>query len=107
MSWKPTKRKLQYNANKAAKVGDEIVCPICGTTFKRCNGSRRSVAANARMIIGTPKVTDTKTRTTIASITKNTQSVTRVCWGLGSRPQSERKTRRCTNTLPIPISGHM
>ena len=35
MSWKPTKRKLQYNANKAAKVGDEIVCPICGTTFKK------------------------------------------------------------------------
>lgn len=24
-------RKKQYNANKLAKVGDEIVCPICGT----------------------------------------------------------------------------
>lgn len=27
------KQKTQYQANKAAKVGSEIVCPICGTTF--------------------------------------------------------------------------
>ena len=27
------KQKAQYQANKAAKVGSEIVCPICGTTF--------------------------------------------------------------------------
>lgn len=25
------KRKLQYEANKSAKVGTEITCPICGT----------------------------------------------------------------------------
>lgn len=28
-----SQRKKQYNANKLAKVGDEIVCPICGTHF--------------------------------------------------------------------------
>ena len=27
------KRKEQYKFNKAAKVGDEIVCPICGKHF--------------------------------------------------------------------------
>jgi hypothetical protein len=28
-----TKRKLQYKSNKSAKVGTEIICPICGTKF--------------------------------------------------------------------------
>jgi hypothetical protein len=28
-----SKRKEQYRLNKKAKVGDEIVCPICGKTF--------------------------------------------------------------------------
>ena len=27
------KRKEQYNSNKAAKVGETIVCPVCGSTF--------------------------------------------------------------------------
>ena len=26
-------RKTRYKANKATKVGEEIVCPICGTKF--------------------------------------------------------------------------
>lgn len=30
---KNSKRKLQYEANKSAKVGTEITCPICGTKF--------------------------------------------------------------------------
>lgn len=30
---KKSKRKLQYEANKSAKVGTEITCPICGTKF--------------------------------------------------------------------------
>ena len=30
---KKSKRKLQYEANKSAKVGTEIACPICGTKF--------------------------------------------------------------------------
>ena len=30
---KKSKRKLQYEANKNAKVGTEIACPICGTKF--------------------------------------------------------------------------
>jgi len=28
-----SKRKLQYISNKSAKVGTEIICPICGTKF--------------------------------------------------------------------------
>lgn len=28
-----TKRKAQYTANKAAKVCDTIICPICGAEF--------------------------------------------------------------------------
>lgn len=28
-----SKRKLQYEANKSAKVGTEITCPICGAKF--------------------------------------------------------------------------
>ena len=30
MSWKKSKRRMQYEANKEAKVGEVIVCPICG-----------------------------------------------------------------------------
>ena len=30
---KKNKRKLQYEANKDAKIGEEITCPICGTKF--------------------------------------------------------------------------
>lgn len=30
---KKSKRKLQYETNKGAKVGTEITCPICGTKF--------------------------------------------------------------------------
>lgn len=30
---KKSKRRLQYEANKSAKVGTEITCPICGTKF--------------------------------------------------------------------------
>lgn len=30
---KKSKRKLQYEANKSAKVGEEIICPICSTKF--------------------------------------------------------------------------
>lgn len=28
-----SKRKIQYEANKKAKVGEEIICPICGEHF--------------------------------------------------------------------------
>ena len=30
-----SKRKIAYEKNKKAKVGDEITCPICGTKFKK------------------------------------------------------------------------
>lgn len=30
---KKSKRKLQYETNKGAKVGTEIICPICGIKF--------------------------------------------------------------------------
>ena len=30
-----SKRKEQYNQNKKAKVGEEIICPICGKTFTK------------------------------------------------------------------------
>ena len=30
---KKSKRKMQYETNKGAKVGEEIICPICGTKF--------------------------------------------------------------------------
>lgn len=32
---KKSKRRLAYEANKNAKVGEDIVCPICHTTFKK------------------------------------------------------------------------
>ena len=32
---KKSKRQLQYESNKAAKVGETIVCPICGTSFAK------------------------------------------------------------------------
>lgn len=32
---KKSKRQLQYESNKAAKVGETIVCPICGTSFTK------------------------------------------------------------------------
>ena len=30
---KKSKRKIAYEANKKAKVGADIICPICGTKF--------------------------------------------------------------------------
>ena len=33
MTFKKTTRKLQYESNKGAKVGMEIVCPICRNHF--------------------------------------------------------------------------
>ena len=33
--WKKSKRRIQYETNKAAKVGEEIVCPICGNHFTK------------------------------------------------------------------------
>jgi len=30
---KPSKRKLQYESNKKAKIGEEITCPICSEVF--------------------------------------------------------------------------
>ena len=32
---KKTKRTIQYEANKAAKVGETIVCPICHEQFRK------------------------------------------------------------------------
>lgn len=52
---KKSKRKLQYEANKSAKVGTEITCPICGTKFiKRqyaqafCDGKCKDAFWNAK-----------------------------------------------------------
>lgn len=52
---KKNKRKLQYEANKSAKVGTEITCPICGTKFiKRqyaqafCDGKCKDAFWNAK-----------------------------------------------------------
>lgn len=28
-----SKRKIQYETNKKAKVGEEIICPVCGRHF--------------------------------------------------------------------------
>lgn len=30
---KKTKRNIRYEANKKAKVGEELICPICGSKF--------------------------------------------------------------------------
>lgn len=35
MARKPSKRQETYLQNKKAKVGNEIVCPICGQTFTK------------------------------------------------------------------------
>ena len=33
MAHKKSKRQLQYESNKASKVGETIICPICGKEF--------------------------------------------------------------------------
>ena len=52
---KKSKRRLAYEANKNAKVGEDIVCPICHTTFKKrqysqafCDGKCKDAFWNAR-----------------------------------------------------------
>lgn len=35
MARKITKRKERYNTNKASKIGDECICPICYTKFTK------------------------------------------------------------------------
>lgn len=52
---KKSKRKLQYEANKSAKVGTEITCPICGTKFVKrqysqafCDGKCKDAFWNAK-----------------------------------------------------------
>ena len=35
MKHKKSKRQQQYEYNKAAKTGEIITCPICGTSFKK------------------------------------------------------------------------
>lgn len=35
MKHKTSKRQHQYLANKAAKTGDMITCPVCGEVFKK------------------------------------------------------------------------
>lgn len=52
---KKSKRKLQYEANKSAKVGTEITCPICGIKFVKrqysqafCDGKCKDVFWNAK-----------------------------------------------------------
>lgn len=35
MAKKTSKRKQRYTENKAAKVGTELVCPICGKSFTK------------------------------------------------------------------------
>lgn len=52
---KKSKRKLQYEVNKNAKVGTEITCPICSTKFiKRqysqafCDGKCKDAYWNAK-----------------------------------------------------------
>lgn len=52
---KKSKRKLQYEANKSAKVGTEITCPICGTKFVKrqyaqafCNTKCKDAFWNAK-----------------------------------------------------------
>lgn len=35
-----SKRKLQYESNKNARVGEEIICPICGTKFVKLQYSQ-------------------------------------------------------------------
>ena len=52
---KKSKRKLQYEANKSAKVGTEITCPICGIKFVKrqysqafCNGKCKDAFWNAK-----------------------------------------------------------
>lgn len=32
---KKSKRQIQYETNKSAKVGDSIICPICGTEITK------------------------------------------------------------------------
>lgn len=55
MTRKTSKRKLQYEANKGAKVGEEITCPICAKKFiKRqysqsfCNSKCKDAFWNAK-----------------------------------------------------------
>lgn len=52
---KRSKRRLQYEANKNAKVGTEITCPICGTKFVKrqysqafCDGKCKDAFWNAK-----------------------------------------------------------
>ena len=52
---KKSKRRLQYEANKSAKVGTEITCPICGTKFVKrqysqafCDGKCKDAFWNAK-----------------------------------------------------------
>lgn len=52
---KKSKRKLQYEDNKSAKVGTEITCPICGTKFVKrqysqafCDGKCKDAFWNAK-----------------------------------------------------------
>ena len=35
MKHKKSKRQQQYEINKAAKTSEIIICPICGTSFKK------------------------------------------------------------------------
>lgn len=50
-----SKRRLQYEANKSAKVGTEITCPICSTKFVKrqysqafCDGKCKDAYWNAK-----------------------------------------------------------
>lgn len=70
---KKNKRKLQYEANKSAKVGTEITCPICGTKFIKRQYSQHFVVVNVKMDIGMLKGIGTELvtiKSTITSIPK-------------------------------------
>lgn len=50
-----SKRRITYETNKNAKVGDEIICPICGAKFVKrqysqafCNGKCKDAFWNAK-----------------------------------------------------------
>lgn len=50
-----SKRRITYETNKKAKVGDEIICPICGAKFVKrqyqqafCDGKCKDAFWNAK-----------------------------------------------------------
>ena len=75
-----SKRKEQYNQNKKAKVGNELICPICGTKFTKKQWQQAFCCGACKDKYWNDKATATLTLSITLNTTKNTPRDTNVCW---------------------------